>query len=268
LVKQRRYLEAIKACERILEIDPEFVPAMRIIETIAKDPAARNELAGIEIKTPKNDFDAYDRLVAGNLANQLARIMTRFYGDVGAEIRDVRLMKGLDRFRSVLAAQNAAEGGNADAHSVLVNFEIAWSHYLAEELDKALPMFDAIFGDGGARQRAAFDPLTKEAVVRSGEILGRRQDKLGNADTAISIYREIALIDPGSPTIRRLILLLSRRGLLQEAASLAEAVVVTKQNIYPGLPDNPYIATLKAALREPRISEHEAENPSEQRVVR
>ncbi len=95
------------------------------------------------------------------------------------------------------------------------------------------------------------NPFIKEAVVRSGEILGRYQEKIGNINSAIAIYRQILQLDGNSVIARRLLLLLSRNGNLREAANFAETAIVNRMNLYPQPPDNPYIASLKNEMSAP-----------------
>ncbi len=51
----------------------------------------------------------------------------------------------------------------------------------------------------------------KEALIRSGEILGRHYDTLGNVEH-VGIYREIIAMDPDSVVARPVAVLLARRG--------------------------------------------------------
>jgi tetratricopeptide (TPR) repeat protein len=191
--------------------------------------------------------DEYNRLLAGNAADLLAEVMKRFYSNLGADAHSVPLVQGLDRFRKQLS-DKASDRPETGAASLLIQFERAWSEYRKGRTELALRWFETIFWDPGARKRAGRDPFVKEAVVRSGEILGRRQDTLGNVEQAIAIYREIIAVDLDGVVARRLTLLLARRGDLQQAAKLAETVVFSRPNLFPFLPKNPYVATLKAEI--------------------
>jgi hypothetical protein len=88
----------------------------------------------------------------------------------------------------------------------------------------------------------------REAVVRSGEIVGRYYDNLGNVERAIGIYRDILSMDANSLVARRLIVLLSRSGRLREAAEFGETAIISRPNLFRHLPPNPHIAALKAGL--------------------
>lgn len=191
--------------------------------------------------------DEYNRLLASNAANLLAEVMRRFYSDLGVDAHAVPLMQGLNRFRQQLSDKERDSPGSETA-SILIRFERAWNDFRKGRTDAALRSFETIFRDAIARKRAGRDPFVKEAVIRSGEILGRHQDTLGNLEQAIAIYREIIAVDPDGVIARRLTLLLARRGDLQQAAKLAETVVFSRPNLFPSLPTNPYIANLKAEI--------------------
>jgi tetratricopeptide (TPR) repeat protein len=191
--------------------------------------------------------DEYNRLLAGNAADLLAEVMKRFYSDLGVDAHSVPLVQGLDRFRQQLSDRES-DRPETEPASILIRFERTWNDYRNGRTDVALRSFETIFRDTVARKRAGRDPFVKEAVVRSGEILGRRQDTLGNVEQAIAIYREIIAVDPDGVIAHRLTSLLARRGDLQQAAKLAETVVFSRPNLFPYLPSNPYIASLKAEI--------------------
>jgi tetratricopeptide (TPR) repeat protein len=173
--------------------------------------------------------------------------MTTFYKKLGADPQDAPLIQGLDRFRRKLSLSQ----GNTQAlptGGILVSFEQAWSQYQAGKVDEALPRFEAIFRDRSARRKAAHNPHIKEAVIRSGEIVGRRYDTLGSIDSAISVYREIMTLDQNSVIASRLLVLLARNGDLRAAAKLAEDAIVSHRNLYPRLFESSYIASLKEEI--------------------
>jgi tetratricopeptide (TPR) repeat protein len=247
LSKLRRFREVVQACERALEIDPEFFPAAEIIENTAKDPAARHELAGMQLMAKSRPLDEYNRLAAGNVACLLSQVMTTFYTKLGVDAQTTPLMQGLDRFRRKLTMKEV-ENVQVPSMPVLVPFERAWAQYQSGAVDEALRVFETIFRDASARKRAAFNPYVKEAVVRAGEILGRHYDNLGNVDLSISVYREILELDHNSLIAGRLLLLLSRSGNLRAAAELAERAIISRPNLYPRLRENSYIASLKEEI--------------------
>jgi hypothetical protein len=191
--------------------------------------------------------DEYNRLLAGNAAGQLWDVMHRFYGDLGVDAGSIPLVQGLDRFRQKLSSE-AADKAEPETASTLIRFETAWGLYRQRRVDAALPLFEAVFRDVAARKRAGRDPFIKEAVVRSGEILGRRQDTSGNSEQAVAIYQEIMTIDLDGVIARRLAVLLARCGDLRKAAERAESIIVSRPNLFPFLPEHPYIASLKAEI--------------------
>jgi tetratricopeptide (TPR) repeat protein len=242
-----RHRELVEACEEALKVDPDFLPAREIIEKILQNPDARRDVSGLQLTPSSGSFDEYNWLVASNMMALLAEVMERFYGKLGLDPRDAPLVQGLDRFRHKLAARRP-ESSRGQKQSTLVLFEQAWGQYRGGQVHQALRSFQTIFYDAAARNKAAYNPFIKEAVVRSGEILGRHQDKLGNVESAIDIYRAILSMDRDGLIARRLTLLLSRRGNLREAAELAEKAIISRENLFPRLRPNPYIASLRAEL--------------------
>jgi len=236
-----------KAIARVKRLLPE--PARRRFRQLQ---GMRNEIvsrafSSAQLSTPEVR-DEYHRLVAANVAGVLLKIMNRFYGDLGVDAHSVPVVKALESFRRELPMDNlAAHRGQAEP--VLVQFERAFALFEAGRVGDALPLFEAVFRNSTARKLASYDPYLKEAVVRSGEVLGRHHEKRGDVDTAIIVYREILSIDQGGTIARRLILLLSRRGDLREAAEFAENAAMSKLNLFPRLPENnPYIAVLQREL--------------------
>ena len=131
---------------------------------------------------------------------------------------------------------------------MLILFEQAWQQHLAGQTKEALAAFETIFNDRTARQKAAHNPAMKEAIVRSGGILGRHYDTIGDAKNAIATYRAVLSVDPDGLIARRLIVLLSRSGRLAEAAEIAETAMVSRPNLFQRIPPNRHITALKAEL--------------------
>lgn len=250
LLRMQRYAEIVQVCQRVLEVDPEFFPAAETIRNLLKDPAAKQALAGIDVPAPSALSDEYDWLVASNVADALVAVMSRFYVALGIDPQTVPLVQRLERSRRKLSAAGP-ETEQSSAQSTLILFERAWRQYRTGQTRKALTAFESIINDNAARQRAAHNPFLKEAVVRSGEILGRHYDKLGDAEKAIGIYRNILSVDPDGLVARRLIVLLARSGRLGEAAGFAETAIVSRANLFRYIPPNAHIAALKAELFKP-----------------
>jgi tetratricopeptide (TPR) repeat protein len=242
-----RYREAVLTCDRLLEIDPDLMAVAQAREKIFNDPLARPSLHGLPAVREMQRSDEYDKLVAHNVAGLLIEVMTKFYRDLGADVSEVPLIRALNSFCRKMPVVDIASSQNSS--SPLIQFERAWARHQEGQIGEALRLFETVFRDGSARKRMMGNPFIAEAVVRSGEILGRRQEKIGNTDAAIAIYREIMELDGGNGVIaRRLLLLLSRSGNLHEAAKLAQAAIHNRTNLYPQLIDNPYIAALKKDL--------------------
>jgi tetratricopeptide (TPR) repeat protein len=190
-------------------------------------------------------LDEYHRLVAGNVASVLLKITARFYADLGVDVRSVPLVQALESFQRELPVDTASTS-HWQAEPVLIQFERAFALAEAGRISDALPLFEAVFRNSVARKLVTYDPYVKEAIVRSGEFLGRYHEKHGDVDAAIAIYREILSVDEDGPIARRLTLLLSRRGDLREAAELAEMASQSRVNLFPRIPEkNPYIAALE-----------------------
>jgi hypothetical protein len=190
--------------------------------------------------------DEYHRLVAENMTTVLLKIMNRFYGELGIDAGIIPLVHGLDAFRKALAI-DAGEPVDALAAPVLVRFERAFAFSEAGRVGEALPLYESVFRDPDSRRVAPHDPFVREALVRSGEFVGRHYDKRGDAEAAIGIYREILLIYKDGLIARRLLLLLMRRRDFREAAELSGITTATSRHLFPHLPaNNPYIAKLQS----------------------
>jgi tetratricopeptide (TPR) repeat protein len=192
-------------------------------------------------------MDEYSRLISSNAADLLLDVLTKFYSEIGVDPNTIPLLQRLKRFRSDLSDQ-WAKGPELETSWVLIRFERAWRRYRQQPTEPLLETFEAIFRDTEARKTASRDPFVKEAVVRSGEILGRYWDIRGHVEKAISVYREILVIDADGVVGRRLAVLLARRGDLDEAATLAKSVILSRPNLFPYLHTNPYIVELKVEL--------------------
>jgi tetratricopeptide (TPR) repeat protein len=247
LLELGRYREAVLTCDRLLEADPDLIAVIQARQRIFNDPQAQPFLQGLQAAREIQSSDEYDKLIAQNVAGLLTEVMTKFYRDLGADASSVPLIRALNNFRQKMPFVDTAS--SREAASPLIEFERAWAYNQDGRIDEALRLFETVFRDISARKRMMGNPFIGEAVIRSGEILGRHQEKAGNIDSAIAVYREIVELDGGNSVIaRRLLLLLSRSGNLREAAKLAEGAIINRTNLYPQLIDNPYIAALKKEL--------------------
>jgi tetratricopeptide (TPR) repeat protein len=212
--------------------------------------AARNRLISqnflkAQMRTPELR-DEYQRLVAGNVAGVLLKIMARFYSDLGVDVHSMPIVKSLESFLQELHVDNLTTP-QGQSQPVLIQFERAFALFEAGQVGDALPLFEAVFRNSAARKYARYERYVKEAIVRSGEAFGCYHEKRGDIDSAIRNYREILALDQDGPIARRLALLLSRRGDLREVAELSEVAIDSELNLFPRLPEkNPYIAALEA----------------------
>jgi hypothetical protein len=168
LSRLRRYREVVEVCQRVLQVDPEFFPAAETIRNVLKDRNAQDDLAELQIAPPPRLSDEYDWLVASNVTDALAEVMSRFYTELGVDSHTAPLMRGLDRFRRKLS-DSKPEKAQSPVQSTLVLFETAWMQHRAGQTNKALRAFETIFHDVTVRQRASHNPFLKEAVVRSDD---------------------------------------------------------------------------------------------------
>jgi hypothetical protein len=211
-----------------------------IRNSIVASAFAATQMASPQIK------DEYDRLVAGNVASVLAKVMSRFYGDLGMDVALVPLVKALESFRHSLRA-DTEQVPEEQAASVLIRFEQAFALSEAGRVVDALPLYNSVFRDTAARAVARYDLFVREVLVRSGKFIGHHQDKAGNTEQAIATYRAILSIDRDGLIARRLVSLLARRGDWREAAEFSETATFTARNLFPHLPKkNRYMDTLHA----------------------
>ena len=246
LFRSRRYREAVLACERLLNIDPDLISIAQIRENMINDPDAKPFLRGLDLATKSQTSDEYNRLVASNVTDLLIQVMARFYNNLGVDAASVPLIRALNGFRKKVLSEDVIP--SEETPSTLIRFERAWATYRSGQIAEALRSFEMIFNDASAWRRMEGSPFLKEAVIRSGEIWGRHQEKIGKIDLAIATYRQIIAIDANGVIARRLLLLLSRKGSLREASNLAEMSIINRINLYPYLPENPYIAALKKEM--------------------
>jgi tetratricopeptide (TPR) repeat protein len=210
----------------------------------ARKAVVSRAFTNTQLPTPEL-VDEYHRLIAANVADVLLKIMNRFYTDLGVDGRTIPLVKALESFRRELPADNVAPPGE-QTKPLLIQFERAFALAEAGRIPDALSLFEVVFRNPVARNFVSYDPYVKEAIVRSGEFLGRYHEKRGDVDVAIAIYRQILSMEPDGLVARRLTLILSRRGEFREAAEFAEIASLSKLNLFPRIPENNrYIAMLE-----------------------
>jgi hypothetical protein len=191
--------------------------------------------------------EEYNRLLAGNAADLLAKVIRGFYSSIGADVHSIPLVRGLGRFQERLMIESA-KAVILDGAPTLLLFERAWESFQRGYMAEAIRLFTNIFEDKAVRKQAKRDPFLKEAVVRSGEILAQHYESIGDLTNSIAIYQDIITVEPGGVPARRLTLLMVRAGRLREAARIAEMVVTSRPNLFPFLRPNTYVTALKAEL--------------------
>jgi hypothetical protein len=235
------------AMMRIKSIVPE--PVKILIRRARNIRNARVSAAFFNSQMPNPEIrDEYQRLVAANVVGVLLNVMARFYSDLGVDAHSITLVKALESFRRTLP-KVTGENRQGQSEPVLIRFERAFALSQANKATEALVLYESVFNDPTARKIMPYDPFVREAVVRSGEFIGRHNDKRGDAEAAIAVYREILSLERDGLVARRLVVLLGRRGDWREAAELSEMATTPSLNLFPHLPDNnPYIHALKARL--------------------
>lgn len=249
LVDNRRFRDAHEACRRVIEIDPLCVRAEQTIWQLKGDPAARDELRGLpEVLVPEVLRD-YNNLLSHNIVQQLLAVMRRFYRELGVDAEDVPLVRRLARLCEK-ASSTIVDAGRVEAAPLQLRFEMAWRLRAERREAEALHLFEGIFLDPAGRdaQVLASDPHIKEAVVRSGEIVARHLDRIGNSAAAIPIYRDILGLHPSGVVARRLAVLLTRTGALREAARVSTVALAGGVNLFPRLPQT-YADRIHADIR-------------------
>lgn len=243
-----RSREAVQECQKVLELEPDLIPASDLMRSILADLNSAVDIADFGI--PPESFQAYEWALARNVAETLQAVTKRFYADLGLgpAAASKPLMRALSTFQERLAA--VKPNGAETAQSVLHRFELAWWQYRQGIFGQAIGEFEAIFRDRFLRTKCAFNPYALEAVVRSGEILARREELRGETDAAIDMYRQIIAICENGVCARRLTVLLARQGRLQEAADTACRAISSQMNLFPDTGNSEYIALLRATLNE------------------
>ena len=246
LLRLNRHREALETYMRALDLNS-HIPTWEVIRKILAEHGTDPDIAELCISVPTLP-DGYARLAAHNLAKMLARILANFYEKMDIDPHVSPLFEYLERFQNELLIDESDANSQDSAFSNLVQFEAAWRHYLDGDIDTATRLFECIFRDPMAHQRAANDPFIMETIVKAGEILARQHERAGNFESAISIYRDIIALVPNGIIARRLIVLLSRQGKLHDAAALAEMAVASSTNLSLRLMGNPYLTSLKAGM--------------------
>ena len=249
LTRSNRYPEVLQACQGILEIDPEFFPAVETIRSLQNNPAAKQALANVTVPATPSLSEEYDWLVASNVTEHVDRDHVKILWQRSVSIRRLRhWCKGLSargvswrrcgRKWSVCRTSRRSCSSNWRGRvTARVRQKKRWPH-----LRK--------FSTTASRIREArYNPFVKEAVVRAGEMLGRHYDTLGDVEKAISIYREVLSVDSEQPCRSP-----PDRATFTEWTAVPSGEICRNCHSKPDLicfgniPPNQHIAALKAEL--------------------
>jgi len=105
-----------------------------------------------------------------------------------------------------------------------------------------------VVDDPALPRLAKEDPFAKEALVRSGEIVGRHDERAGDGERAMTIYCQTMQIEENGVVARRMAVLRWRKGDLRGAMEAADSAIMTKHNLFPRVPEGPYVAWLRQQL--------------------
>lgn len=226
------------------------------------DAAARAPRLGAALATSvapsAAEQDAYDRLVALNVVDTVRGVVLRFYKDLGYDPQSVPLVAFLAQARAHFGNPSLAEA--AGSTWPLLRFEAAWSLYLNGDRTESIRLLRALADDPMLPRLAKEDPFAKEALVRSGEIVGRHDERAGQGALAMNTYSQTMQIEENGVVARRMAMLRWRKGDIHGAMEAADCAVMTKHNLFPRLPEGPYVAWLRQQLAE---KGHVMSKPSE-----
>jgi hypothetical protein len=172
----------------------------------------------------------YDAICKLNIVDNVAKVTRAFCERLGLDPQQSTVCSCLAGMRAELAAEVEAFGA-VSAGSSLERFELAWHAYAAGRTDEALQQFGAVIADERLARAGAGDPRSREAFIRSAEILGRHAELRGDGDAAAELYRRILEVDGNGIVARRLLVMLWRAGRMREAADLAPRIMQSDTNL-------------------------------------
>lgn len=176
------------------------------------------------------DRALYDRLTALNIVDTVRGASADVYDRLGIDIRTVAVVKLLTRARQELFAGVDLE--HARHHgSVLVRFEAAWNLFQSGETTRAIETFRRLIADEALWRRARRNVYLREALARSGEIVGRDAELSGDLESALRLYQRVVALAGSGIISRRVTLMLWRQGRIRDAAVWAERALWTDQNL-------------------------------------
>jgi hypothetical protein len=172
----------------------------------------------------------YDAMCKVNIVDNVAKVTRAFYQRLGLNPQQSPVYRSLASVRAELAEEVEPRAGRSTPSS-LERFERAWQAYEAGQTHEALQLFREVIADERLAGAAAADPRSREAFIRSAEILGRHAELQGDTGAAAELYRRILELDGSGIVARRLLLMLWREGRLRKAAELAPRVLQSDGNL-------------------------------------
>ena len=176
------------------------------------------------------DRALYDKLAALNVVDAVRAVTADFYARLGIDPGAAPVMRILTRTRQDLFGDVDPERARHQG-SVLVRFEAAWNLFQAGRTAPALETFRALLSDDALWRRARRNVYFREALVRSGEIVGRDAELSGDLETALNLYQRLVTVAGRGVIARRVALLLWRQGRIREAALWAERAIWSDHNL-------------------------------------
>ncbi|MBL8704413.1 MAG: hypothetical protein JNM30_06200 [Rhodospirillales bacterium] len=262
LVRNNGVRAAAAAVEEALDSGPDAKPLRdRIAHLLAVPERAAGSTEDVAATTPRlgsvlaasfapsaAEQDAYDRLVALNVAETVQGVVLRFYKDLGYDARSAPLVSLLATAKEHLGAPSLTDA--ARSTWPLLRFEAAWSLYLKGDREESIRLLRTVADDPVLPRLARVDPFAKEALVRSGEIVGRHDERAGQGATAMATYCQTMQIEENGVVARRMAMLRWRKGDIRSAQEAADSAVMTKHNLFPRLPEGPHVNWLRQQLAE------------------
>jgi hypothetical protein len=172
----------------------------------------------------------YETISKLNIIDNVARVTAAFHEGLGLDPQQSPVGRCLAGVRAELAAEVEALGA-VSAGSPLERFELAWHAYAAGRTEEALQEFGAVIADEQLIGASVSDPRSREAFIRSAEILGRHAELRGDVGAAADLYRRVLEFDGNGIVARRLLLMLWREGRMREAAGYAPRVMQSDINL-------------------------------------
>jgi hypothetical protein len=210
--------------DRILRLGKRRAPRLY---AVAREVYRRVRPRRLASESGRSTYEAISQL---NIVDNVAKVTVAFHERLGLDPQQSPVCSCLAGMRTELAAEVEAFAAISPGSS-LERFEFAWRAYEAGRTEEALQQFGAVIADGRLARAGASDPRSREAFIRSAEILGRHAELCGDSGAAADLYRRILEFDGNGIIARRLLLMLWRQGRMREAAGYAPRVMQSDSNL-------------------------------------